>query len=224
MTGAVRAIAVRDDDRPFSETQIERYRLDLTQPLAPALLALQVQLDTLHGANRKLVARLREIETKTGHRNKGQSAGTMDFDRVVHRDLDDVAQSVSNIHYEAIFPEENVRGDEKHRPGDVGIFDGQASKMLAARALEDSSSMKTVAVITMVLLPAIFFAALFAMPLLQWDESPVLQDRFWVYLAFTLPSTWAVFSLWAVITKTDFLPRLSRTLLGTLRTKKQGSS
>lgn len=63
--------------------------------------------------------------------------------------------------------------------------------------------MKTVAIMTMAFLPATFFAALFAMPAFDWDGSPVVQDHFWVYLAFTLPSTALVFILWAVITRTQ---------------------
>jgi Mg2+ and Co2+ transporter CorA len=52
---------------------------------------------------------------------------------------------------------------------------------IAEAAKVDSGAMKTVAVMTMLFLPATFFAALFSMPLLQWSEAQVIQDRFWVY-------------------------------------------
>lgn len=48
---------------------------------------------------------------------------------------------------------------------------------------------------TMLFLPATFFAALFAMPLFQWDTSPVIRDRFWIYCAWTLPTTIAIFAV-----------------------------
>ncbi|KAK3365598.1 hypothetical protein B0T24DRAFT_393263 [Lasiosphaeria ovina] len=83
----------------------------------------------------------------------------------------------------------------------IARADSQASLKLAKRAKEDSSSMKTVAIMTMAFLPATFFAALFAMPTLQWDTSQVVQDNFWVYLAFTLPSTALVFVIWGVVTQ-----------------------
>jgi len=76
------------------------------------------------------------------------------------------------------------------------------SKSLALAARYDSSSMKIIAILTIFFLPATFFAALFALPLLNWDESPVIHKRFWVYLAFTFPSTaviavgFTLFSLW----------------------------
>jgi Mg2+ and Co2+ transporter CorA len=45
--------------------------------------------------------------------------------------------------------------------------DVNTSKNIAQAAKDDSYAMKTVAVMTVAFLPATFFAALFAMPLLQ---------------------------------------------------------
>jgi hypothetical protein len=61
--------------------------------------------------------------------------------------------------------------------------------------------MKIIAVMTMVFLPATFFAALFAVPTLRWDEESIVSDRFWIYWAFTLPTTALVFIVWLVITQ-----------------------
>lgn len=83
--------------------------------------------------------------------------------------------------------------------------------------------MKTIAVVTMTFLPATFFAAVFAMPLLQWNSSPVVQDNFWVYLVFALPSTALVFAVWAIVTQrhvikqvlvTEVAPRLRKLMKG----------
>jgi hypothetical protein len=79
------------------------------------------------------------------------------------------------------------------------------SKTIAVASQHDSSSMKTVAIMTMSFLPATFFAALFAVPLLQWESSPIIQKRFWVYLTFTLPSTAAILSVWWIFTKRNEL-------------------
>lgn len=68
--------------------------------------------------------------------------------------------------------------------------------------------MKTIAIMTMVFLPATFFAALFAVPSLQWDAPRVIQDRFWIYWAFTLPSTVTVFVVWFLVTNFDMVKRL----------------
>ncbi|PVI03014.1 hypothetical protein DM02DRAFT_726795 [Periconia macrospinosa] len=81
--------------------------------------------------------------------------------------------------------------------------DAAASINLAEASKKDTSSMKTIAIMTMIFLPATFFAALFSVPLLQWDQSPVVQTRFWVYWAFTLPSTAVVFAIWLAATSTN---------------------
>lgn len=60
--------------------------------------------------------------------------------------------------------------------------------------------MRTIAIMTMVFLPATLFAALFAVPSLQWDKADVIQDRFWVYWAFTVPTTAIVFIIWYIVT------------------------
>jgi membrane protein implicated in regulation of membrane protease activity len=61
--------------------------------------------------------------------------------------------------------------------------------------------MTTIAIMTMLFLPGTFLATVFAIPLLKWDTSPVIQHKFWLYWALTLPSTLIVFILWYMITK-----------------------
>ncbi|KAI1647966.1 uncharacterized protein F4817DRAFT_315209 [Daldinia loculata] len=77
-----------------------------------------------------------------------------------------------------------------------------ASIELAKMATFDSSSMKVIAAMTMIFLPGMFFASLFSVPLLHWDqEEGVVGDNFWVYWAFTIPSTVLIVILWLVITQ-----------------------
>jgi FtsH-binding integral membrane protein len=63
--------------------------------------------------------------------------------------------------------------------------------------------MKTIAFMTMAFLPSTFFAALFAVPSLRWDQATVIQGNFWVFWAFALPSTALVFLLWVLIKSKD---------------------
>lgn len=72
---------------------------------------------------------------------------------------------------------------------------------------------------TMAFLPATFFAALFSMPTLQWDQSQIMQDNFWVYWAFTIPVTVAVFIFWMLVSgrhwiQTHIVASFSRKVLG----------
>lgn len=57
--------------------------------------------------------------------------------------------------------------------------------------------MKTIAVLTMMFLPATFLAALFSMPCLGWDD----PDKFRLYWACVIPITFVTFATWAATTQ-----------------------
>ena len=59
--------------------------------------------------------------------------------------------------------------------------------------------MKTIAIMTMLFLPATFYAALFGMPSFDWEKPGVIQTKFWLYWAFAIPTTVLVFFVWAVM-------------------------
>ncbi|KAF5006941.1 hypothetical protein FDECE_6717 [Fusarium decemcellulare] len=68
-------------------------------------------------------------------------------------------------------------------------------------SIDQGSSMKTIAILTMVFLPGTFLATLWAVPSLQWDQSPVIQGNFWVYWVFSLPFTALVLAVWYGLTR-----------------------
>lgn len=74
--------------------------------------------------------------------------------------------------------------------------------------------MKTIAVMTMGFLPATFWAALFSIPSLQWDQPKVISGRFWVYWAITIPTTLSVFAVWLAIVNCERISVVLRGLMG----------
>jgi hypothetical protein len=78
--------------------------------------------------------------------------------------------------------------------------DAKANVLLAKQSKKDGSAMKTIAIVTMGFLPGTFFATVFAIPSLQWTSDQVVTEKFWVYLAFTVPATLGVFAIWFMIT------------------------
>ena len=80
-------------------------------------------------------------------------------------------------------------------------YDAASSIAIAKSAKKDSTSMKAIAIMTMVFLPGTFFAALFAVPSLRWDASPVIQPNHWVYWAFSIPSTLVVMLVWVCVSR-----------------------
>ncbi|KAK8134157.1 hypothetical protein PG984_006169 [Apiospora sp. TS-2023a] len=104
---------------------------------------------------------------------------------------------------------------------------------IAAASKRDSASMKTVAVLTMAFLPATFFAALFAIPSLDWKgaaeaEGSVIQSNFWVYWAFTVPATVLVFIVWLVLNNRTWLVEVYKERVsgkrGTWKRKRKSNS
>lgn len=61
--------------------------------------------------------------------------------------------------------------------------------------------MKTLAAVTVTFLPGTFVASLFAIPLFQWQATPVVSNRFWIYWAVTIPLTLVTLLVWYYWTK-----------------------
>lgn len=59
--------------------------------------------------------------------------------------------------------------------------------------MQDSTSMKTIAFITMAFLPGTFLASMFAMPVFPHDH---IEKAFWLYWAICIPLTAIVFLIW----------------------------
>ncbi|KAI1337170.1 hypothetical protein F5Y15DRAFT_163087 [Xylariaceae sp. FL0016] len=110
--------------------------------------------------------------------------------RLTIKTLDEIAKTLSTIISSLLSREDTRQSNE------LALI----SKEIAEAAKQDSTAMKTIAIMTMAFLPATFFAALFAVPSLQWDRKSIVTDRFWIYWAFTLPATLLVFLVWYLTT------------------------
>ncbi|KAK5659941.1 hypothetical protein OQA88_13406 [Cercophora sp. LCS_1] len=71
-----------------------------------------------------------------------------------------------------------------------------ASREIATATKDDSAAMKVIAVMTLFFLPGTFFATLFSIPSLYWDDGEVGSPRFWVYWAFSAPCTLALVAVY----------------------------
>ncbi|OAA51383.1 hypothetical protein BBO_01330 [Beauveria brongniartii RCEF 3172] len=85
-----------------------------------------------------------------------------------------------------------------------GIELAKSSHQIARASYRDSSSMKTLAIVTMFFLPGSFVSAMFSMPMFKWDKANPdssaigvgLLPQFGLYWAITLPLTIATFCLY----------------------------
>ncbi|KAL9613337.1 MAG: hypothetical protein Q9167_002098 [Letrouitia subvulpina] len=74
----------------------------------------------------------------------------------------------------------------------VSIAVAEDSRALASTTKEDSTAMKTLAIVTVTFLPGTFIAALFDIPVFDWEaktRTAIVSHRFWMYWAVTIPLT-----------------------------------
>ena len=74
-----------------------------------------------------------------------------------------------------------------------------ASHQIAEATLSDARSMKTIAILTMVLLPATAVASLFSMNLFDWsakDGGDIANRWLWIYFVVTIPLTVIILASW----------------------------
>ncbi|KAI9766808.1 MAG: hypothetical protein M1840_006283 [Geoglossum simile] len=75
----------------------------------------------------------------------------------------------------------------------------KSSAQIAEEARRDSSSMKTIATLTLVFLPATFVASMFSMSIFNWQaqgKDRVVSRYIWVYFAAVIPLTLVVLLVW----------------------------
>lgn len=75
----------------------------------------------------------------------------------------------------------------------------QASHRIAEAALQDSKSMKTIAILTMLLLPGTAVSSLFSMNMFNWsssDSSHIASKWLWIYFVVSVPLTGMILAAW----------------------------
>ena len=74
----------------------------------------------------------------------------------------------------------------------------QQSAISCIVSMQDNTSMKTLAVVSMLFLPGTFAASLFAMPMFVYDDaaSSFVTKQFWLYWAAAIPLTITVVLVW----------------------------
>lgn len=80
----------------------------------------------------------------------------------------------------------------------LSISIADASKSIAEETKKDGTSMKTLAVVTMLFLPATSVSSIFSMPLFDWeeDDSRVVRPAIWVYFVFATLLTILTVGTW----------------------------
>ena len=84
------------------------------------------------------------------------------------------------------------------------------SANIAREAKSDSSSMKTIAALTMVFLPGTYIAAIFGMNFFDYSAGSIhVSGRWWLYVAITIPMTILTIGTWWAWTYVSSLARFA---------------
>ncbi|KAL7932934.1 hypothetical protein V8C35DRAFT_305856 [Trichoderma chlorosporum] len=77
--------------------------------------------------------------------------------------------------------------------------DNEYMQAIADATLQDSSSMKTIAILTMVFLPGTFICSFFSMTMFNWNSQPgepLVSPYIWAYFVAMIPLTVLVIAIW----------------------------
>ncbi|KIW18434.1 hypothetical protein PV08_02722 [Exophiala spinifera] len=86
------------------------------------------------------------------------------------------------------------RLNQQHR-----MIDSKLTIMIAEDTRRDSSSMKTIAVLTLIFLPATALASIFGMSMFDWkaqEGKDIVSHRFWIYVIVAVLLTLVVLTVW----------------------------
>lgn len=88
--------------------------------------------------------------------------------------------------------------EASQREQTISVEIARSSQQIAAETRRDGSSMKTLAVVTLVYLPCTTVSSILAMPLFDWDAETgaVINPRIWVFCVFAIPLTVMTIVLW----------------------------
>ncbi|KAK8103145.1 hypothetical protein PG984_016291 [Apiospora sp. TS-2023a] len=101
---------------------------------------------------------------------------------------------IHTVNESALSTQKRAKAQANVISGLIAREDTRIGHVLADRARRDGSTMKVIALMTMAFLPATFFAALWSIPVLE--DPGLTKDNFWVYWAFTVPTTIVIFFVW----------------------------
>ncbi|KAK0113467.1 hypothetical protein ONS96_014331 [Cadophora gregata f. sp. sojae] len=163
----------------------------------------------------RIIALLKEDEKESFERD---SEVLLDISRAAHNKLSMHIDVFG--HYKELASVQNQTVYNLIAPRDIqqNIEIAKDSKSIAVASKRDSSAMKSISLLTMVVLPGTFISTLFAVPLFDWDASSwsdVAKPRFWFYWAITVPLTLATLAIWMVwerafLRKSEELERIAR--------------
>ncbi|KAI1651542.1 uncharacterized protein F4817DRAFT_324866 [Daldinia loculata] len=122
-----------------------------------------------------------------------------DASEAVHRQLLFCRHMLNNLRHRSISNRERLQNEIQLAFNTVAQYDAGISVQIGRAAQLDGASMRKVAFVTMMFLPATFLSAVFSMSFFDFQAdsgSWNVSSKFWIYWAFAIPITIATSLLW----------------------------
>ncbi|KAI0110212.1 hypothetical protein F4814DRAFT_426228 [Daldinia grandis] len=122
-----------------------------------------------------------------------------DASESVHRQLLFCKHMLNNLRHRSISNRERLQNEIQLAFNTVAQYDAGISVQIGRAAQLDGASMRKVAFVTMMFLPATFLSAVFSMSFFDFQadsDSWNVSSKFWIYWVFAIPITAATSLLW----------------------------
>lgn len=150
----------------------------------------------------RINATLLALESIGGHKDKmGESAG-IEGETLIEEMIGCQVDSCKNLSLRMEYQEKRVEAQTAVVYQFMAQKDSKVMMELAADSKKDSSAMKTISILGMFFLPGTFVAAIFAMPVFDWDATgtAIVKPGFKYFWAVSVPLTALVLLSWAIVT------------------------
>jgi hypothetical protein len=122
----------------------------------------------------------------------------MNASRMINGQLHFFETMLENLGYRSLSNKERLNNEIQLSFHTVTQMNAQLSLQISRSARTDGTLMKTVAVLTLVFLPATFLSAVFSMSFFSYDngEEWKMSSSIWIYFAWAIPVTVLTTGLW----------------------------
>lgn len=168
---------------------LARHAIHVTETLDVAVQTLEAVL-----AQHKELMRLATAVAVAAPGPNGENASSGAVWKAVQQRLLANKQLLDNQRYRAQANQARLQNEIQLAWNMVALRDSHASVSIGHAALVDSTSMKTISMLTLIFLPPTFTCAIFSMSFFNFDAGGAgwsISPRFWLYWAFAIPLTLA---------------------------------
>ncbi|KAI0870020.1 hypothetical protein GGS24DRAFT_126385 [Hypoxylon argillaceum] len=198
----IRREILKMDDELQSPGMYKMRKLRQARTTLFALRRTQEALYQRHLFAVELASTLEKAFEKLRKRGRGElEEPSHKYSRMLREAVEALSFTLATLKHEVTVASPRIEAQQTMLDSQTNIMIANSSYRLAEKARQDSASMKTIAVVTLVFLPGSFVATLFGTSLFNWmpdDGGQIVSGSFYVFWAISAPLTIVILILWVV--------------------------